>query len=301
MAKIASTSEAKQALAQRAQAAATGDKPTQVAKADKPVTVYDWLGRVQSQIQQALPSMVDPEQFMRACITTIRLNPDLQKCSPASIIGCAMQTAQLGLAPDAVLGQAYWVPFHNSRTGQKEATFIIGYRGQLELIRRTGQVQSIMAREVYAGDEFELEYGLTEKLVHRPALNIDPDPANITHIYAVAHMIGGGHAMFVMTKSQVDAIRRRSKASNSGPWVTDYAAMARKTVIRQLVKYLPLSVEAQRDLARDGTISRSLTDDVPIYAESDPDVIDVSVVSEAVSGSEQLQEPEEAPADGKLV
>lgn len=295
----ASTNDVRGALAQRAGRGSAA--PVPAVQTDKPVTVYDWLGKVQGQIRQALPSMVDHEQFMRACMTTIRLSPDLQKCSPASIIGCAMQTAQLGLAPDTVLGQAYWVPFHNSKTGQKEASFIIGYRGYLELIRRTGQVQSIMAREVYEGDHFELEYGLNEKLVHKPALDVDPDPAGITHLYAVAHMIGGGHAMFVMTKSQVDAIRKRSKASGNGPWVTDYAAMARKTVIRQLVKFLPLSVEAQRDLARDGTIARSLTDDVPVYAESDPDVVDVTAAPVTETAPEATQEPAEAPADGKLV
>lgn len=275
------SSDCKTKLARKAEAAASG-KP-----APRGEMIFDLFPRMENEIKRALPSMVDPDQFIRACITTVRLNPDLQKCAPISVIGCAIQTAQLGLAPDSVLGQVYWVPFWNSKLGQYEATFQIGYRGYLELIRRTGQVLTITAREVYKGDHFELEYGLEEKLVHRPALDVIPDPRNITHVYAVAHMVGGGHAMWVMTRSEVEAIRRRSKASDKGPWVTDWAAMARKTVIRQLAKLLPLSVAAQRDMARDETITRSLTDDAPVFAASDGDVIDVvaSAASEANNGT----------------
>jgi len=289
------TDDVKNALAQRTRGGrSAGNKPVVAGE-----TVFDMLKRSEGAIKRALPSMVDPEQFVRACITTIRLSQGLQKCTPISIIGGLMQMAQLGLAADIPLGQAYLVPFYNSKTGCEEAQFIIGYRGYLELIRRTGQVASIMAREVYQGDYLELEYGLEEKLVHKPALDVDPDPKAITHVYAVAHMKGGGHAMFVMTRSQVEAIRKRSKAADKGPWVTDYAAMARKTVIRQLAKYLPLSVEAQRDLARDETIRASIEDVSMPVAEDDEDTIDVTATE--VETGEQHALEQAPPPDGRLV
>jgi hypothetical protein len=54
-----------------------------------------------------------------------------------------------------------------------------------------------------------------------------------------------------MSRAQVDAIRAQSKAGNSGPWQTHYEEMAKKTVIRRLFKYLPVSIEIQKAVGLD--------------------------------------------------
>ncbi|MFA5266163.1 MAG: recombinase RecT, partial [Opitutaceae bacterium] len=105
--------------------------------------------------------------------------------------------------------------------------FIPGYRGLISLARRSGQIVSIEAHAVFAADEFVVEFGLDPKLVHRPTLS--KERGEITAFYAIARIVGGGLQYDYMTRADVDAIRARSKAGNSGPWQTDYAEMGKKT------------------------------------------------------------------------
>lgn len=262
----------KNQLAQRAE---TTQQPDQ----KKPPTIADFLKRMQPEIARAVPKSMDPERLARIALTTIRMNPELQKCSLPSLLGAVMQSAQLGLEP-GILGHCYYVPFNvkikDKATGreryEKVVQFIIGYRGYLDLIRRSGLVQSLSVHEVYAGDVFEFEYGLNEKLVHKPNVDIEPNPEQITHVYAVAHFKDGGYQVMVMSRKQIETVRKRSKAANSGPWVTDYAAMARKTVLRQFAKYLPMTIEVQRQLAQDETVKTELAEDMTEV----PTIIDLS-------------------------
>lgn len=201
------------------------------------------------EFSSALAGRVNPESFARVAYATITKTPKLMEATPASIFFALLEAASLGLTPNGVLGEAYIVPFNNkvkSADGRSEhwevqAQFIPGYRGLVKLARQSGVIRNIVARIVYKGDDFRLEYGLEETLHHIPNLDSDQSDANITHVYAVAHFVDGTTQFEVMTKKQVDGIRARSKASSYGPWVTDYSAMAIKTVIRRLVKYLPIS------------------------------------------------------------
>lgn len=229
----------------------TGEVPEAPKKKD--ITVGEMLVKMQDQVKRALPQHIHPEAFIRNVITTMRTNPKLQQCSHVSVLGALMTSAQLGLEPGP-LGYVYWIPFYNKNVGGFECTLIIGYQGFLDLIRRSGQVQSISVREVYEQDDFHFEYGLDEKLVHKPNLDVDPDDADITHVYGIVRFKDGGHQVLVMSRKQIEAIRGRSRAANSGPWVTDWKAMAMKTVIRQMWKFLPKSIEVQKALAFDDSV-----------------------------------------------
>ncbi|EJR8429200.1 recombinase RecT, partial [Escherichia coli] len=90
--------------------------------------------------------------------------------------------------------------------------------------------------------------GLDEKLIHRPGENED---APVTHVYAVARLKDGGTQFEVMTRKQIELVRSQSKAGNNGPWVTHWEEMAKKTAIRRLFKYLPVSIEIQRAVSMD--------------------------------------------------
>lgn len=196
----------------------------------------------------ALPKHLTPERLARVAITAISSNPRLLECTKESLALALIEAGQLGLEPNGVMGQAYLVPYHNGRLKRYEAQFQIGYRGLIELARRSGDVTKIEARVVREGDDFLYEYGLQPKLVHRP----DPSgKGEITHVYAIAWLRGSDPIFEVMTREEVEAIRRRSKAADSGPWVTDYEAMARKTVVKRLAKYLPLSPEAEAAIEAD--------------------------------------------------
>jgi recombination protein RecT len=126
---------------------------------------------------------------------------------------------------------------------------IIGYRGLIDLARRSGQISRIEAHPAYEKDRFKIQFGLNPILEHEPDLSGDPGPMIL--VYAVAELRDGTKQVEVMTKKQVDGIRARSKAGKSGPWVTDYDEMAKKTVVRRLCKYLPLSVELVTAFERD--------------------------------------------------
>ena len=203
------------------------------------------------QIQAVMPRHMSSERLFQLAVSSINHTPQLLEATPETILACVMKCSALGLEPSAVdgLGRAYILPYRNRKAGIVEAQFVLGYKGMLELCRNSGELKSIEARAVHEGDTFEFEYGLNETLRHIPCANGGP----MTHVYCVAKFKDGGHYIDVMTKDEVDAIRKRSKASQSGPWVTDYEAMARKTVIRRAFPYLPVSVEAQEAAAADET------------------------------------------------
>lgn len=135
-------------------------------------TVLDLVREMGPQFARALPAHMSSERFLRIALTEVRRNPDLLDCSPHSLLGALMLSAQLGLEPGP-LGHVYYVPFRNRKTGTREVTFIPGYRGLIDLARRSGGVSSIVAREVYEGDHFEFEYGLDDRLVHRPTIHAE--------------------------------------------------------------------------------------------------------------------------------
>ena len=203
-------------------------------------------------IAQALPRHMNPERLMRVAITSVTSVPALLECYVPTLIGGIIQCSQMGLEPNTVLGHAYLVPFWNSKKNRKDAQVIVGYKGLIDLARRSGQIVSIAAHAVYKNDQFAYEYGLEEKLRHIPA---DGERGDITHFYAVAHMKDGGHAFEVMPAATVKKIRDQAAKKNraktdgsgnpiiTGPWAEHFEEMGRKTAIRRLAKYLPLSVE----------------------------------------------------------
>lgn len=181
------------------------------------------------------------DRMVKIALTAAAKNPKILDCSRESVLMSIMQAAELGLEPGGALGEGYLVPYGST------CQFIPGYRGLISLARRSGQIISIEAHLVREGDEFDFSLGLEPTLVHRPKLEAEELGA-IRFVYAVAKIRGGGTQHEVMSKAEIEAIRKRSRASGSGPWVTDYGEMARKTVIRRLFKYLPVSVEMARAL-----------------------------------------------------
>ena len=254
------------------------DHQEQVARTGKsaPQTIEEMLRHpaMQKQMQMALPRGMDADRILRIAMTALRQTPKLGACTPASFIGALFQSAQLGLEPSNGLGQAYLVPY-----GQA-VTFIIGYKGLIELARRSGQISELYAYPVYAADHFNFTLGLHRNIDHQPAVDGEPADKDLVAVYAVAKFKDGGTDFEVMTRGQVDAIRKRSKASGNGPWVTDYAEMARKTVLKRLCKRLPLAVETQTALAQDETIKTTLAADmtqVPDASET-PDVFAEQII-----------------------
>lgn len=221
-------------------------------------------------IASVMPKQMNPERMFQLAVSCVNQTPHLSECSPQSVLSCLMKCSSLGLEPSAVdgLGRAYIIPRKNKFTNNYEATLVVGYRGYIDLARRSGQIKDISARVVREGDEFEYEYGLTECLRHVPST--DPiEGREITHVYMVAHFNDGGHYIEVMSRDEVEEVRKRSASPNKGPWVSDYSAMARKTVIRRAFPYLPVSIEAMNAASADETTPIAYDDEgIQLFPDS---------------------------------
>jgi recombination protein RecT len=162
-------------------------------------------------------------------------NEYLSNATPASVAKAIFNLAMVNLSLNPVQKLAYLVP--KSIKGQVEAVLMPSYQGLVQLILEGKSVKRINARVVYDGDEFEYSLGLEDKLEHKPKNKTK----EVTHVYAVAFLEDGTPQIEVMTREEIDGIKMRSDSGkkNTGPWVTDYSEMARKTVIRRIYKYLP--------------------------------------------------------------
>ena len=213
------------------------------------------LERYIPQLAQALPKFLTPDKMMRVALTAMNKNPKLLECTQTSLIGSILTSAQLGLLPDEVLGEAYLIPFKNNRANRMECQFMIGYKGLCTLAYRSGVVQSVQARAVFKGDEFDFEMGLNERLVHRPKGN--KNPAEITHFYSIVRMKEGGYVMNVMTREEVEKIRNESAnykfayKKEETVWGKYFEEMGCKTVLRRIMKYVPMSSEVMRAIGQD--------------------------------------------------
>jgi recombination protein RecT len=274
---------------------------TEVTRPQQPRSIYDLINMQKAEIARALPKHMDADRLARVIVTTLRQNPRLAECTPQSLLGALMLSAQLGLEPGP-LGHAWFVPFWNKnvewvddegrkKRGAYEVQWIIGYKGIIDLAQRSGKLLSIEAREVCRNDEFEFEYGLEPKLVHRP--QIDGDRGEAFAYYGVAHFKDGGRYFLVMSKADVDKHKARSKSADNGPWQTDYDAMARKTVIRVMAPFLPLTVELAGAIAHDESVHRDVGEAM-VEMPPPPRVIEGKVEHQAVDVDEQTGEITEA-------
>lgn len=195
-------------------------------------------------VAKVLPKILTPERFVRVAITAMTRTPKLRECDRASFFSSMLALAQTGLEPDG--RRAHLIPFENRKRGVIECQLIIDYKGLVELAMRSGLLSYIHADVVCEGDVFE--YSLGEIKAHVPwFLRRDADkpadPGEIFAAYALAKFKDGSAKAEVMSIGEVNAIRARSRAGQSGPWVTDFAEMSKKTAVRRLSKWLPLSPE----------------------------------------------------------
>lgn len=241
--------------AQNLKAVATGGAVT----TGNPVNDFkQLLESRKAEIANALPQHITADRVIRLALTEFQKNAQLRECSMSSIYSGIIQASQLGLEI-GVLGQAYLVPYNvkkkdkNGRESwRKEAQMIPGYKGLISLARRSGDVTSIESHIVYEKDFFDLSLGIDTKIEHKPFLLGDRGEPRL--VYGVAHFKDGSHHFEWMTMQQVNQIRARSKAKDSGPWVTDFDQMVRKTLIRRMMNYLPMSIELAAALQVDEAV-----------------------------------------------
>lgn len=233
---------------------------TAVTKQGEKKTMQSYIKSMEGEIKKALPSVITPERFTRMVLSALSVNPKLGDCTPTSFLGAMMSAAQLGLEPNTPLGQAYILPYNNR--GTMEAQFQLGYKGLIDLSYRSGEVEVVQAHIVYENDEFSCEYGLEPKLIHKPA---DKERGEPVKVYAMFKTKSGGYGFEVMS---MDDVRRHaekySKAygTSFSPWKTSFEEMAKKTVLKRVLKYAPLKSDFVRAVVQDETIKKEVAEDM---------------------------------------
>lgn len=210
---------------------------TSIAKSEsKPIdTVRAALERMLPQFQMALPRHITPERLMRVALTAIQNTPKLLDCDRQSLYSAIMRAAQLGLEPDGILGQAYLIPYG------KTVQFIPGYKGLIDLARRSGEVSNIIAKEVYENDEFTVDWSQEVPFHHKPKL--EGERGEVKFFWALARFKDGGFHWDYMSKADVEKVRDKSQGKNNAVWKDYFVEMGKKTAIRRIAKYLPMSVQ----------------------------------------------------------
>jgi recombination protein RecT len=243
------------------------------------------------QLLEELPRHLTPERMLALAVGEFRRNPQLNECSPASLISAIVDAGRLGLEVDHHLGRAYIVPRRDRQRGM-EATLVVGYKGLLDLAYRSGMVIAIDTAAVYEGDKFYWVLGTNPELKHRPQ-GTDRGQAKLTHAYAVARLTTGGAIFEVMDRSEIEAIRTRSRSGSSGPWSTDYSEMARKTALRRLCKRLPMSVD-MRDAG--ATLARAVEVDEAYERGEQPFLVVEQIGDDPVCVVDPVAKAEERPS-----
>lgn len=237
-------------------------------------TVRGLFERMGPEIQRALPKHMDPDRMIRVALTVVNQSDKLKACKPESLLGALMTCTQIGLEPGPQ-GHVYFVPYG------RDVTFILGYQGMIELARRSGLLLSIAAHTVYQAEvdagQFSVEYGTVNRLVHKPII-FGERGAPVAY-YATARIKSPASdatedVFVVLTRHEVDQFRARSATQKaekaSGPWLTDYEAMAWKTCIRRLSRWLPQSPELAAAMSHEETVRTRVDGNVVEQAEPRP-------------------------------
>ncbi len=251
-------------------------------------TMQQYVQQMQGEIAKALPSVMTPERFTRITLSALSANPQLAQTTQNSFLGAMMTAAQLGMEPNTPLGQAYLIPFRNK--GILECQFQLGYKGLIDLAYRSGEVTTIQAQVVYENDEFEYALGLDPQLKHIPAMSNRGEPI---YFYAVFKTKDGGFGFEVMSVEDVKLhAQKYSKSFNSAysPWKTNFEEMAKKTVLKKVLKYAPMKTDFARGLSADETIKHGVSDDM-FSVPDETDYIDVdNVAAEAENNETEIAE-----------
>ena len=219
------------------------------------------------------------ERFLQAAVNAQVRVPKLASCDKKSFLMSLMQLAQMGLYPDG--RNAHLIPYGNT------CTLIIDYKGMVTLALRSDKVSKVEAFSVYKNDHFRLINGEVIHEVDNPF----EDRGELIGFYAVCQFKDGTKKYEVMSKKEVDDIRKRSRAGQSGPWVTDYEEMAKKTVFKRLSKWLPVTPDLEAAVEHDNQEYQSnsnqfdrssrVTANELLGGDDGHEVVDADVVNES--------------------
>lgn len=203
-------------------------------------------------LSDMLPKHVTPERLLKTMLVAANRNPDILKCTQASVLETINRAAELGLDLSGTLGEAYPVPFNNKvkwtddqgrprEDWKMQCQLIIGYRGMEKLAWQSGEVESIDAEVVYEKDKFVFRKGTEVHVEWTP--HFGPDRGEVIGAYACIKLKSGGKLARFLTAGDIDKIRNASKSKDSPAWKNWWSEMARKCALKRTLKDAPLSTE----------------------------------------------------------
>ena len=217
-----------------------------IQKKQTPKTTKDWLKVYAAEIGKALPSQIEPDRFNRICMTALTVNPALANCDSRSFIGAVLNAAQLGMEPNTPLGQAYLIPYKG------RVQFQLGYKGMIQLARNSGEISMIKAHAVHMNDEFSYELGLNPNIKHIP---VAEERGPVVAYYAFYKTKDGDFDFEVATRQEMEDFGKRySQSYAKGPWSTNFDEMAKKTLIKRVLKYAPMSTDVALKIITDESV-----------------------------------------------
>jgi recombination protein RecT len=215
----------------------------------------------------------------------IKQNTALLNCDTFSVMNSIAQSGAIGLSLESAIADAYLIPYGN------ECKLNISYQGLMRIARQSGQIASFSAKVVRKNDLFDYQEGTTPQIIHKP--DLESSDAEVVAAYAVAFNKDGSHSFIVMSRSEIDKVMKSSKSSSgsSSPWKKWYEAMAQKTAIRNLCKWLPRSKDLDLALS---VIDSELkgVDDVHIIEKEEPKT-ELEAFTDEILGEGTIAEEEE--------
>lgn len=269
-------------------------KPEDYKKPANLVVLKQMGQTIQSAVADALPGFLQKSApaMLRALYTECQKNPSLLNCTPESLFGCTIAAAQMGLQLGGALGQCYLIPFKG------RVTLVPGYKGYIQLVNRSGQVGVINAFTVYDKDEFHYEYGSLPKVVHKPgqyATLADVQARKAVAYYATCQT-KQGPTFVVLTKAEAENHKEKFALAKNGPWATHFDAMAMKTCIIKLCKYLPMSAELQTAIHHDELLETDEPVDASFLFQSAMGEEEQAPVSKVEALGNRLSEVKSTPS-----
>ncbi len=258
------------------------------------------LEKYKHQIEMALPRHLSPERMIRVALTAVSQTPKLAECAPITIAASIVQASILGLEPSSVLGEAYLVPFWNGKTKRMECQLIPGYMGLLKLVRNTGELSVFDAQIVYSNDDFEFHKG--SDIYWRHKWNRTGERGEKQGVWAGYVLKDGTKNFEYWTIEQIHRHRDQySKgaykmergsyvldANNNriltGAWADSPDWLEKKTLIRQITKLMPKSVELSTALRLDELGEVGLPQNI--------DVLPAEIAEDPINTTELLEEPQ---------
>lgn len=250
-----------------------------------------WYAGNQKRLTNLWGSEENAKRLFLAFMNAAARNPKIMECTTESIARALLSMSELRIYPGATQ-EAALVPLNNSKVGRRELNLWVQYPGLVKLAYNSGTVKDISCAVVYEADEFDYQLGTNTFLRHVPFLGSYDERGNRKCVYCCIQTSFGGHQICVLPISFIEGIRKRSPAARASdsPWNSsnpdDYDAMAKKTALRQALKFIPKSTELASALESDGDDPR-FTPPVAFDAKG----------SWAIEDTQSEQEKEQASTD----